>query len=94
MVECLSSRLSSALAPHKPGWGILVIPELGKWRQEDQKFNIIFTYLVCSRPDWATYILSKKKKQEVGVVEIGQVENLNSDYHHSYYKAWHGGVNL
>ena len=29
------------------------VPGLGKWRQKDQKFNIIVYYIGSSRPGWA-----------------------------------------
>ena len=41
-------------------WSILVIPELGRWRQEDQKFSVIFSYRRIMRPAWASLRLEKR----------------------------------
>jgi hypothetical protein len=31
-----------------------VMPTTGIWRQEGQKFKVIISYIVSSRPGWAT----------------------------------------
>jgi hypothetical protein len=41
------------LAPHKLGVVVFSItPELGRWRQQDKKFNVISSYIVSRRPAW------------------------------------------
>ena len=37
------------------------IPALGRWRQEDQEFKIIFSYLVNPRAIWTTYVCVRRE---------------------------------
>jgi hypothetical protein len=36
-------------------WYMLVVPALGRWRQEGPEFKVIFDYQVSFRPTWVAF---------------------------------------
>lgn len=50
-------------------WYSVVIQAVGKWRQEDQEYKVILSYVVSLSPAWATGDLHLKEIQNKGMME-------------------------
>jgi hypothetical protein len=64
-VECWQARMKPWVpAPSTPKakWGDAYL-ELRRWKQEDQKFKVIFRYIVSLRPAWAMWDAVPKPNQ-------------------------------
>lgn len=52
VTQSIGTKICSLLGVVVYTWP--VIPALGRWKQEDQKFKASFSYRVSSRPGWGT----------------------------------------
>lgn len=85
VVECLSS-VHRAWVQHcinQAWWCISVISELRTQRQENQKFNVIFDYLVSYRTVWDLWASISKEKVSKKAHPIDNVQCSKMDAFHS-----------